>query len=192
MRFLREKHFLDISHTLPYNSSMATSLTDTKILQRESVSRKNPNITVIQSSKPSFRHYWPLFSVLGFATFLAFNAFGTDTITGQVILVTSGVLFLHSILTVCITRCVITHQGIQVRKWPFSIRPKEMNYMAINNITVKQGAIQKRLKVGNLIISDDQKSWVLKGIKHPHKIKELINKEKASDYERRTLWRKIL
>ena len=167
-------------------------LTDTKIPHRKNVSYKNPNFAVIQSFKPSFRHYWPLFSVLGFTVFLAFNAFGTDTITGQVMLVTSGVLFLHSLLTVCITRCIITQEGILVRKWPFSIRLKEITYGDINNIMVKQGAIQKRLKTGDLIISDDQKSRVLKGIKHPHKIKELMNKEKTSYHERRTLWRKVL
>ena len=62
----------------------------------------------------------------------------------------------------------------------------------INNITIMQGKMQKRLKIGNLIISTEQVNIVFKGIKNPHQIKELIKKEKASEYERRTLLRKIL
>lgn len=67
-----------------------------------------------------------------------------------------------------------------------------MSYCDVNNITIKQGSMQKRFKIGNLTINTERLSCVFKGIKNPHQIKELINKEKASAYERRTLLRKIL
>ena len=52
--------------------------------------------------------------------------------------------------------------------------------------------MQKRFGVGNIIIGTEQAEYWLKGIKYPYKIKELINKEKALEYERRTLLRKML
>ena len=67
-----------------------------------------------------------------------------------------------------------------------------MSYCDVNNITIKQGPMQKRFKIGNLTINTERLSFVFKGVKNPHQIKELINKEKASEYERRTLLRKIL
>ncbi|MBM2834415.1 MAG: hypothetical protein HW406_1576 [Candidatus Brocadiaceae bacterium] len=67
-----------------------------------------------------------------------------------------------------------------------------MSYCDVNNITIKQGSMQKRFKIGNLTINTERVSCVFKGVKNPHQIKELMNKEKASEYERRTLLRKIL
>ncbi|TLD40081.1 MAG: hypothetical protein JETT_3657 [Candidatus Jettenia ecosi] len=57
---------------------------------------------------------------------------------------------------------------------------------------IKQGSVQKRFKIGNLTINTKCISRILRGIKNPHKIKELINKQKASEYERRTLLRRML
>lgn len=79
-----------------------------------------------------------------------------------------------------------------VRKGPFFRKFKELTYGDINNISVRQGSMQKRLKVGNLVINTNQCRRILRGIKNPQKIKELINKEKSSAYERRTSLRKIL
>ncbi|MEP9411606.1 MAG: PH domain-containing protein [Candidatus Brocadia sp.] len=79
-----------------------------------------------------------------------------------------------------------------IKKGPFSGKFKKIPYHDINNIAIKQGKMQKRLKIGNLMISTGDIKSVLKGIKNPNKIKELINKEKTSEYERRTLLRKIL
>jgi len=67
-----------------------------------------------------------------------------------------------------------------------------MSYCDVNNITIKQGSMQKRFKIGNLTINTERVNCVFKGVKNPHQIKELISKEKASEYERRTLLRKIL
>lgn len=74
----------------------------------------------------------------------------------------------------------------------FSRTLKEIPYGDINNISVTQGNMQKRLKIGNLTIVTNQASHVFRGIKNPHKTKELINKEKYLEHERRTLLRKIL
>ena len=103
-----------------------------------------------------------------------------------------GFIIIYIILSVFTTRYVITNQGILIRKGPFSRKFKEINYCDINNISIKQGSMQKRFKIGNLTINTERVSCVFKGVKNPHQIKELINKEKASEYERRTLLRKIL
>ena len=103
-----------------------------------------------------------------------------------------GFIIIYIILSVFTTRYVITNQGILIRKGPFSRKFREMSYCDVNNITIKQGSMQKRFKIGNLTINTGSVSRVFKGIRNPHQIKELINKEKASEYERRTLLRKIL
>lgn len=79
-----------------------------------------------------------------------------------------------------------------IRKGPFPWKFKKIPYHDINNIAIKQGKTQKWLKIGNLMISTEDAKSVLKGIKNPNKIKELVNREKASEHERRTLLRKIL
>ena len=103
-----------------------------------------------------------------------------------------GFIIIYIILSVFTTRYVITNRGILTRKGPCSRKFKEMSYFDVNNITIKQGSMQKRFKIGNLTINAGSVSRVFKGIRNPHQIKELINKEKASEYERRTLLRKIL
>lgn len=161
-------------------------------MNKETVFTKTTETKIIQSFKPSIRQYWLTFAILTFSIFLAFSAFGINTITGLSILSISGLLISYIILSVFTTRYVIANQGILIRKGPFSRKFREMSYCDVNNITIKQGSMQKRFKIGNLTINTERLSFVFKGVKNPHQIKELINKEKASEYERRTLLRKIL
>ena len=167
-------------------------MTNTKTLNKEPIFNKRTGPKIVQSLKPSIRQYLLLFTVSAFSILLAFTAFGISTITGLCILSISSLCSVYSILSVYTTKYLITHQGVLVRKGPFLRKFKELTYCDINNISIRQGRMQKRLKIGNLIINTNQVSCVLKGIKNPHKTKELINKEKASEYERRTLLRKIL
>ena len=161
-------------------------------MNKETVFIKTTETKIIQSFKPTIRQYWLIFSILAFSVFLAFTAFGINTITGLSILSISGFVITYIILSVFTTRYVITNRGILTRKGPCSRKFKEMSYFDVNNITIKQGSMQKRFKIGNLTINTERFSFVFKGVKNPHQIKELISKEKASEYERRTLLRKIL
>ena len=161
-------------------------------MNKETVFTKPTETKIIQSFKPSIRQYWLIFAILALAVFLAFTAFGKNTITGLSILSISGLIIIYVILSVFTTRYIITNQGILVRKGHCSRKFREMSYCDVNNITIKQGSMQKRFKIGNLTINTERLSFVFKGVKNPHQIKELINKEKASEYERRTLLRKIL
>lgn len=150
------------------------------------------NTETIQSFKPCIQQHWLLLLILAFSVFLAFTAFGIHTLVGLVIVSVSGLIFLFLVLSFCTTRYRITNQGILIRKGPFSRKFRELSYSNISNITVRQGRMQKRLKIGTLTISENQTNHVFRGIKNPHKMKELINKEKSCAYERRTLLRKIL
>ena len=161
-------------------------------MNKETVFTKSIETKIIQSFKPTIRQYWLIFAILAFSVFLAFTAFGINTITGLSILSISGFVITYIILSVFTTRYVITNRGILTRKGPCSRKFKEMSYFDVNNITIKQGSMQKRFKIGNLTINTERFSFVFKGVKNPHQIKELISKEKASEYERRTLLRKIL
>ena len=167
-------------------------MTYTKTVTKETVFIKSTETKIIQSLKPTVRQYWLIFTIFAFSILIAFTAFGANTITGLSILSVSGFLIIYIILSVFTTKYWVTHQGVSVRKGPFSRKFKDISYCDINNITIMQGKMQKRLKIGNLIISTEQVNIVFKGIKNPHQIKELIKKEKASEYERRTLLRKIL
>ncbi len=166
--------------------------THIKTVNKETIFTKSTETKIIQSFKPTIRQYWLIFAILAFSVFLAFTAFGINTITGLSILSVSGFIIIYIILSVFTTRYVITNQGILVRKGPCSRKFKEINYCDINNISIKQGSMQKRFKIGNLTVNTGSVSRVFKGIRNPYQIKELINKEKASAYERRTLLRKIL
>lgn len=172
--------------------SVKTIETDAKTPNKEPVFIKNTETQIIQSSKPSVRQHWLLFTISAVFILLAFTSFGTNTITGLCLLSIGGFFIVYKMLSVCTTKYVITHQGVLVRKGPFSGKFKEIPYYDINNISVRQGRMQKRLKIGNLTISTKDVKSVWKGIKNPHKIKEVINKEKVLEYERRTFLRKIL
>ena len=161
-------------------------------MNKETVFTKPTETKIIQSFKPSIRQYWLIFAILAFSVFLAFTAFGINTITGLSILSISGLIIIYVILSVFTTRYIITNQGILVRKGPCSRKCKEINYCDINNISIKQGSMQKRFRIGNLTINTERVICVFKGVKNPHQIKELISKEKASVYERRTLLRRLL
>jgi len=161
-------------------------------VNKETVFTKTTETKIIQSFKPSVRQYWLTCAILAFSIFLAFRVFGISTIVGLSILSISGLIIIYTILSVFTTKYVITNQGILIRKGPFSRKFREMSYCDVNNITIKQGSMQKRFKIGNLTINTERLSCVFKGVKNPHQIKELISKEKASEYERRTLLRKIL
>ena len=161
-------------------------------MNKETVFAKNTETKIIQSFKPTVRQYWLIFTIVAFSILLAFTAFGINTITGLSILSVSGSIIIYSISSIFTTKYVVTNQGILMSKGPFSRKFKEINYCDINNISIKQGSMQKRFKIGNLTINTESVSRVFKGIRNPYQIKELINKEKASEYERRTLLRKIL
>lgn len=158
----------------------------------DTVFNTNTKTKIVHSFKPHIQHHWFLYAISSFSILLAFTKFGVNTITGLCILSISSFLIVYCILSIYTTKYVITHQGILVRKGPFSRKFKELTYGDINNISVRQGRMQKRLKIGNLVINTNQFNRIFRGIKNPHKIKELINKEKSSAYERRTLLRKIL
>jgi uncharacterized membrane protein YdbT with pleckstrin-like domain len=147
---------------------------------------------IVQSFSPSIQQHWFIFVILAFSIFLVLKKFGVTTITGLSVLSISGTLMIYIILSVLTTRYLITRQGILVKKGPFSRKLKEISYRDIRNIFIKQGKMQRRFKIGNLAISTDHVNRVLKGVKNPQKVKELINREKASEYERRTLLRKTL
>lgn len=164
-------------------------MTNIQTLHRDTANTEN---TIVHSFKPSIYQHWFVFTVSLFAIFLAFRKFGIATITGLSILSVSGLLVIHHILSVFTTRYIITHRGIQFRKGPFSRTLKEVTYGDINNISVMQGSMQRRFKIGNLMISTNHTSHVFGGVKNPHKTKELISKEKYLEHERRTLLRKIL
>ncbi len=168
-------------------------MTDTKTLHnKEPVAMKSTETQPIQSFKPSVRQYWSIFAISLVSILLAFTSFGIYTTTGLCLLSISCLLIVYRILSVYTTRYAITHQGVLVKKGPFSRKFTELPYCDINNISLRQRTLQKRLKVGDLTINTNQVSCVMKGIKNPHKIKELMNREKASAYERRTFLRKIL
>ena len=158
----------------------------------DTVFNNSTETKTVRSFKPSIQHHWFMYTISSFSILLVFTKFGVNTVTGICMLSISSFLLVYCILSVYTTKYVITHQGILVRKGPFSRKFKGLTYGDINNISVRQGRMQKRLKIGNLVISTNQYSRIFKGIKNPHKIKELINKEKSSAYERRTLLRKIL
>ncbi len=169
-----------------------SSLTCTKIMNKGPHFTKSMKTEIIQSLTPSIRQYWLIFVILVLSIFFAFKKFGVHTVTGLSVLSISGSLLMYSILSVYTTKYLITHQGIFIRKGPFSRRLREIPYRDITNIFIKQRGMQRWFRIGNLTITTEQASRVLKGVKNPHKIKELINKEKASEHERRTLLRKIL
>ncbi len=147
---------------------------------------------IVKSLRPSIPHYWRLFAIAAFALFLCFTVFGLHTITGHFMVFLAGGSVIYRILSVYTTRYVITPRCLLVKRGPVSRRFKEITYGEINKILVTQGSMQKRFGTGNIIIGTEHTEYWLKGIKHPHKIKELINKEKALEYERRTLLRKML
>ena len=147
---------------------------------------------IVKSFRPSIQHYWRLFAIAAFALFLCFTVFGIHTITGQCIVFLAGGSVIYRILSVYTTRYVITPRGLLVKRGPVSRKFKEITYGDINKILVTQGSVQKRFGTGNITIGTEYAEYKLKGIKHPYKIKELINKEKALEYERRTLLRKML
>lgn len=167
-------------------------MTSINTIEKNPVFNKNTETEFVQSFKPSVWQNWLVFAVSSFAIFLALAKFGVEAITGLSMLSVSSLLILYHVLSVCTTTYVITHQGILFRKGPFSRKLHELPYGTINNILVIQGSMQRRFKIGNLTIGTNQASHVFKGIKNPHKTKELINKEKFLEHERRTLLRKIL
>ncbi len=153
---------------------------------------KSLGAEIVQSLKPSMRQHWLTFTIFACSTFLSFAVFGVNTITGLSILSISGILFIYSLLSVCTTQYLITHRGIWTKKGPFSRKFKGISYGGIDNISITQGTMQKKFKIGNLAISTNQVNCVFKGIKNPHQVKELINNEKASEYKRRTLLKNML
>src|SRR3990167_7949362 len=155
--------------------------THIKTVNKGTVFTKSIETKIIQSFKPTIRQYWLIFAILAFSVFLAFTAFGINTITGLSILSMCGFIIIYIILSVFTTRYVITNQGILIRKGPFPRKFREMSYCDVNNITIKQGSMQKRFKIGNLTINTERVICVFKGIRNPHHIKELISKENASE-----------
>lgn len=147
---------------------------------------------IVQSLKPSIKHYSFLFLVLAYIIYLSYTKYGVNTITGLSIASTSSLIIIFNLLTFFTTRYVITRQGVLVKKGPFSKNFKEIPFRDIDNIAIKQGILQKQFNLGNLIIYGKLTKSTCKGVKKPYRIKELIKQEKAAEYERRTLLKKIL
>lgn len=186
---ISEESVPDIKNNFLFTCDMTTN---TRIPNNETTSGNSTENTLITSFKPNVLHYWFMCSLFALSLFLAFTVYNSHTIVKLSLILVSGLMFIYSMLSVCTTRYLITLKGILINKYPFSKKFKEIHYCDINNIIIRQGAMQKRFKIGNIIISTERVNYIFKGIKHPQKIKELINKEKCSDYERRTLLRKIL
>lgn len=161
-------------------------------MNKKTIFTKNTGTEIIQSFSPSIQYYWFILAILSFSILLALKRYGLTTVTGLSVLSVSSTLMVYIVLSVLTTRYFITRQGILVRKGPFSRKLKEISYRDIRNIFIKQGRMQRRFRIGNLAISTDRVNRILKGVKNPQKVKELINREKASEYERRTLLRKTL
>ncbi|MGQ3684863.1 MAG: PH domain-containing protein [Candidatus Loosdrechtia sp.] len=151
-----------------------------------------PENEIIKSLRPTIRHYTFFLVILALCLYLAFTKSGIHTTKGFSIAFISGFLGVYTILSVFTTKYVITCQAVLIKKGPFSLRFTEVNYSDIDSIFVRQGKIQKYFKTGNLIINAERIRYVLRGIKDPFKIKEIINKEKASYHEKRALMKKIL
>lgn len=167
-------------------------MTNTKFLIMDTVFNNSTEAKTAHSFKPSIQQHWFMYTISSFSILLAFTKFGVNTITGICMLSIGSFFIVYCILSVSTTKYIITQQEILVRKGPFSRKFKGLAYGDINNISVRQRRMQKLLKIGNLVINTNQFSRIFRGIKNPHKIKELINREKSSAYERRTLLRKIL
>lgn len=146
----------------------------------------------MQSFKPSILRHWFLFIVSAFFLLLAFASFGIKTKTGLIMASVSGGVAVYRVLSVYTTCLRVTQQGISVKIGPFSRRFRDISYRDVNNVAITQGAMQKRFKIGNLTIHTARATLICKGFKNPHQIKELMNEEKASEFERRTLLRKLL
>ncbi|MCF6157866.1 MAG: PH domain-containing protein [wastewater metagenome] len=168
-------------------------MTSVKIANMEIPVIRDSKDKIVRSLRPSIWQHWLIFSILGFSIYLAFTKFGTHTITGLNIVSVSGLLVVYLIASVYTTKYSITREGILMKKGPFSLKPTEIRHNDITSILIKQRGLQKRFRIGNLTINTDEPAkHILKGIKEPYKIKELISREKASYYERRTFLRRIL
>jgi len=133
-----------------------------------------------------------MFIVCAFFLLLAFISFGVNTRTGIIMASVSGGVAVYRILSVYTTCLSVTQYGILVKMGPFARKFRDISYRDVNNVAITQGAMQKRFKIGNLAIHTERATIICKGFKNPHQIKELMNEEKASEYERRTLLRKLL
>lgn len=146
----------------------------------------------MQSFKPSILRHWFMFFVCAFFLLLAFTSFGVETKTGLIVASVSGAVGVYRVLSVYTTCLRVTQQGILVKIGPFSRKFRDISYRDVNNVAITQGAMQKRFKIGNLTIHTNRATLICKGFKNPHQIKELMHEEKTSEYERRTLLRKLL
>jgi len=142
--------------------------------------------------KPKIRHYWLLFFIFVLSFLLSFRKYGIESPSGLFLLSLGGILFCYAVLTICISKYLITQNGLFLRQGPFSKTFKKVEYNDINKILIRQSFIQKRLHVGTLKVFTNNLTYSLKGIKHPHQIRELINHEKVSYNERRALLKNIL
>ena len=165
---------------------------NTKTENNDTAYNKSVETNVVLSFRPSILQFLLKFAFFSFLIYLSFNAFDIRTITGISMLSISSVLLFYFILSIYTTKYLITQKGVLFRRGPFSRRFKEIYYGDINSLIVKQGRVQKLLKIGNLTITTEQMTSVFKGIKRPYQIKELISKEKTAEYERRTLLKKML
>ncbi|MCF6148610.1 MAG: PH domain-containing protein [Candidatus Kuenenia sp.] len=142
--------------------------------------------------KPRITHYWLLFFIFVFSVFLSLRKYGIESVFGLFLLSFGSILFCYALLTICVSKYLITQDGLFLRQGPFSASFKKIDFNDINKISIHQGSIQKRLRVGTLKIYTNTLTYSLKGIKNPHQIRELINQEKVSYNERRALLKNIL
>lgn len=141
--------------------------------------------------KPRITHYWLFFFIFVLSVFLSFRRYGIESAFGLFLLSIGSILFCYALLTICISKYLITQEGLFLRG-PFSRSFKKIDFNDINKISILQGSVQKRLRVGTLKIYTNNVTYSLKGIKNPHQTRELINQEKVSHNERRALLKNIL
>jgi len=146
----------------------------------------------IRALKPGLKNYVSLYIFFGLSLFFSFRVYGLESHVGFYLLIFASSLLAYTFLAIFTTTYLIGQEGVFIIKGLFSKKQRNIPYNDINRIKIHQGLIQKRLRTGNLEIYTDQITYVLKGISYPHRTKELINREKDSYNERRSLLKNIL
>ena len=74
------------------------------------------------------------------------------------------------------TKIMITDGAVMYEKGLLSKSRVDLKISRIRTVTVKQGVVQRMLGAGNLAVytAGDKPEVVINGVKHPHKVRELL------------------
>ena len=74
------------------------------------------------------------------------------------------------------TKIMITDGAVLYEKGLLSKSRVDLKISRIRTVTVKQGVVQRMLGAGNLAVytAGDKPEVVINGVKHPHKVRELL------------------